>query len=1092
MAVFYRLLFLPLAFAYTVTVTTPLSMQRPQAIVNEPFSYTIPPDTFHSDSSLSYSALNVPPWLSFNSDTATFSGKPGSGDNGTCSIRVSATAADGVTASDAFTLAVYTPQGVDIENPILDQFQNNHAAVTSGYHIYQGATIYPGVRVPPGWSFSVGFLPIFSVPGRRQVFYSASQPDNRPLPDWLSFNNETITFDGIAPAASALKASNDAGVYRIQVGASDVPNHVDKYEEFTIRVSLRRLEQVRPLELNLTAGYPVDEPFNLLDSFTLQGQPVNKSDIANVTIDGDWHINLANMSIQGKSSDKAAGRQEDVYMVLTDTEGNKANATLSVNYFDSIFTGELLGPIYATPGDRLTHALGPYLRNSSQAWSLTTTFDPASSAQWTLFDETHMEINSDVPSDTPFDEMTVHMKAQDLVTGAWSHADLRILLAEEEKGDDGKKGLSDGTLAGIAAVVVLNVVMCGIFVWLWMRRRKRKQEGDDTERAEGYDEDGGDKVAGPIYEIPVEKADNGIVGGWHKKAATTPDVIINTLAMPDTPNDSPKSIAKYLTNPFSAKAKARPPISYPILQPSYSNAAFQASLAIAVDAGGIVKRGGTFDSQTVTAETSEFTPSGTYTGAGSTMFTGISHATDMLARSEYTDLPTSEYTEGYTTTTATAEAAPEASDSEAPNSSVMAKRSSGETQTTERSDRASWESDAPFVWNTEVGGGQGKRESADSRFTGTTGISEGRHTEFETTESEETWDPPVQRSDFRPKDQREIQVVTPEPLDTDEGFSIDQIHFPTDSDIARTEHSLISDPSEAEGAAVITTAARIDARRTLESPMTNSPQSDITERMSSPIVAVHSRLVNFGKQKTVTVTPSTDRRSASQTAVVSTDEGSPAQSVRTRESNDSGETTPVARPRAPIGMPSRGSGSIKSNKKRHQHTRSKGSISRSRSPTPPMPDSFPSLPALPTAYSLASAKSAKSITSTRTHHSQMAQTRVLLGVNEPFHFYPPLMLASATLASTQTAFTDGLATDENGKPITPEGATYAVYGERGAGLVEMPDWLHFEEMELWGVPGDDARGKWDIRVIEQKEGERDRIVGRFALEVNDMSARDVA
>jgi hypothetical protein len=56
----------------------------------------------------------------------------------------------------------------------------------------------------------------------------------------------------------------------------------------------------------------------------------------------------------------------------------------------------------------------------------------------------------------------------------------------------------------------------------------------------------------------------------------------------------------------------------------------------------------------------------------------------------------------------------------------------------------------------------------------------------------------------------------------------------------------------------------------------------------------------------------------------------------------------------------------------------------------------------------------------------------------------------------------------------------------------MPDWLHFEEMELWGVPGDDARGKWDIRVIEQKEGERDRIVGRFALEVNDMSARDVA
>ena len=276
--------------------------------------------------------------------------------------------------------------------------------------------------------------------------------------------------------------------------------------------------------------------------------------------------------------------------------------------------------------------------------------------------------------------------------------------------------------------------------------------------------------------------------------------------------------------------------------------------------------------------------------------------------------------------------------------------------------------------------------------------------------------------------------------------------------------------------------------------MTNSPQSDITERMSSPVMAVHSRLVSFGKQRTVTVTPSAgDRRSASQTAVVDTDEGSPgAHSVHTRESDGSGETTPVARPRMPITpveavvLPSHRSGSIKSGKKRHQHTRSRGSsISRSRSPTPPMPDSFPSLPALPTAYSLASAKSAKSIASHRTNQSstQIPQTRVLLGVNEPFHFYPPLMLASPTLASTATTFTEGYTAD--GKPVTPEGATYAVYGEHGSGLVEMPDWLHFEEMELWGVPGDDARGRWDIRVVERRRGEKgERVVGRFALEVS--------
>jgi len=784
-----------------------------------------------------------------------------------------------------------------------------------------------------------------------------------------------------------------------------------------------------------------------------------------------------------------------------------------------------------------------------------------------LFDEAHKEFQADIPANTPFDRVTVSLRAQDLYTGAWSHAELPILLSDRAKAE-GPMGLSTGTIAGIAAVIALNALLIGAFVWLCYRRRKRQRQGQDEEKAQGYDESpDGDQLGGPIYRLPSgEEADveqargdgekSALGPGWHKKSATMPSGVIAALAMPITPGtppgtdtagkarDSPgaASLKKYLTNPFN-KAKPRPQISNPILHPSYSNAAFQAQLAIAVDAAGIVKRGGTFEGET---SLSEFTPSGTYTGAGSTQFSAHATATEM-ARSEYTENPISEYTAAYTTETETAATNGLSSGTDVgetstdePSSSVVGKRSSGETSLRSRrsGDRASWESDAPFVWNTEVGGGQGRRDSVGSARTGMTGRTDSRAcetTEFGTTEeSEGAWDPdpPVQRSDFRPRPpptppvEREGQgyvvrhtVVTPDPMDSEEGFSIDQIHFPTESDIARTEASLSlsSDPSELEGAAVITTASRVDARRTLESPiLTNSPQSDITERVSSPVMAMHSRLVSFGKQRTVHVTPSGDRRSASQPVELGMDDGSPgAHSVRTRESDGSGETTPVARPRVPYTpadpshLPSARSGSIRSGKKHKTH-RSRGSsishsISRSRSPTPPMPDSFPSLPALPTAYSLASAKSIKSIASRATHapthqatHSAAPslssvplppQTRVLLGVNEPFHFYPPLMLASPTMASTTTAYTANTAyTTTDGKPVTPPGATYAVYGEqRGGqgGLVEMPEWLHFEDMELWGVPGEGVRGKWDIRVVERRDGERgERVVGRFALEVS--------
>jgi len=76
---------------------------------------------------------------------------------------------------------------------------------------------------------------------------------------------------------------------------------------------------------------------------------------------------------------------------------------------------------------------------------------------------------------------------------------------------------------------------------------------------------------------------------------------------------------------------------------------------------------------------------------------------------------------------------------------------------------------------------------------------------------------------------------------------MDNIHFPTDSDIAHTEAS-------SDHEAIITTASRIDVRRTLDSPgSASSPASSHTEKASmtpgpSPVMTTHSRLVSFGSR----------------------------------------------------------------------------------------------------------------------------------------------------------------------------------------------------------------------------------------------------
>ena len=111
---------------YTITVdVTPVNdaptvaqeLPDQRAVVAQAFSFTLPNGTFadvDAGDSLTYEAdlsdgSDLPSWLSFNTTTLTLSGTPQTGDEGTITLRLTATDSESESISDEFDLVVGAP-----------------------------------------------------------------------------------------------------------------------------------------------------------------------------------------------------------------------------------------------------------------------------------------------------------------------------------------------------------------------------------------------------------------------------------------------------------------------------------------------------------------------------------------------------------------------------------------------------------------------------------------------------------------------------------------------------------------------------------------------------------------------------------------------------------------------------------------------------------------------------------------------------------------------------------------------------------------------------------------------------------------------
>ena len=245
-----------------------MDQQPPVARIDQVFVFNLLPSTFNTTAgSITYTTGDMPSWLNFNSGSAAFYGTPTADDEGQQNVTITARDSDGTTES-WFNLIVteYTVPAVHQGFPT--QIANDSVGeLASVQRLPEGS----GISVPPYWSFSLGFLwETFRLsrtdPVNGNLFFSARERGTTTLPSWLSFNNLTMTFGGVAPAE---------GTFTIVATGTDFWGYTGAQTSFIIQVGTGE-------------GIELDKTANFSDIVTVSRMDVDyQVDVSDILIGGE-------------------------------------------------------------------------------------------------------------------------------------------------------------------------------------------------------------------------------------------------------------------------------------------------------------------------------------------------------------------------------------------------------------------------------------------------------------------------------------------------------------------------------------------------------------------------------------------------------------------------------------------------------------------------------------------------------------------------------------------------------------------------------------------------------------------------------------
>ena len=376
-----------------------------------------------------------------------------------------------------------------LQIPLQTQFFAGSPSLDSVFFLSPGSALKTdnfAFRIPSRWSFSIGILSdTFLAP--NNTYYAALQADGTPLPDWVTFDTDSVTFDGVSPPEADLPTPYTLS---IDVHASDQPGYSAETVSFDLVVASHELYALSTLPtVNVTADSPFNFTVTAAADFTgilVDGEPLQPENITDLSIDVSSYQNWLQYDAESRTlfgippaglSETDATHGGPVLPAKLTTDFNQTlEMTMSLAVVSSYFSASDLGVVDADPGQEIQFDLTQFFSNKTDIAqnhsdaNLSVTFYPDDANSYLSFDPASARLDGRVPGDSQLAKIVVTFIAYSQVTHSTSHATLSVVSPQLEAQ---RQGLDKS--ARITAIVfgIIGGLMClGVAVALYRRHTR--------------------------------------------------------------------------------------------------------------------------------------------------------------------------------------------------------------------------------------------------------------------------------------------------------------------------------------------------------------------------------------------------------------------------------------------------------------------------------------------------------------------------------------------------------------------------------------------------------------------------------------------
>lgn len=396
---------LVVAYATALYVGWPMNEQLPNvALVGSAYMFTLAEETYGSsvDGAVTYTATGLPSWLQFNEETRTFSGTPSSNDVGSFQITLMGVdVKDQSILSNNYSMLVATGQPVVLTSPDAMFTTIAKHGRTNGQD---------GLVVRPGQQFSIRFSKdVFTPNDNLQAFYGRSQ-DRRPLPNWINFDSDTLTFSGTVPLVTSSIAPSFS--YNFCFVGTEHAGYAQAVGQFNLVVGAHLLSTSfdEPVKLNGTFGSPLSEPVPVYSSVFLDLSPIDPKNISAIFLQDAPSFVTLNSDNVLVGTYAGNSKPANFTVMIRDVYGNTVSLPYQISSIGSLFTLTSFPDINATRGEFFDlHLVSSYFTDLNST-SVTVSFN----SSWINYQSSNMTLVGTVPSDFQKASVKVEVSKENL------------------------------------------------------------------------------------------------------------------------------------------------------------------------------------------------------------------------------------------------------------------------------------------------------------------------------------------------------------------------------------------------------------------------------------------------------------------------------------------------------------------------------------------------------------------------------------------------------------------------------------------------------------------------------------------------------